>query len=582
MRVRREYRFVLILGLVAMALTSIPYVVGAAMATDERVFGGFVYAIEDCYSYLAKMRQGAEGAWLFHIAYTPEAHPRALFFLFHLLLGKVAAGVDSLLPGGALASRMVLVYHLARWIFGLGLLLTLYRFLAAFTSRRVVRRLAWVMVTFGGGLGWLLVLLGQPEWLGSLPLDFILPEGFTFLVLYAFPHIALGRTLLLCGGLSLLRAWQIELAPVRCTRARPSAINVGRASRPSGPISDQPRSQPIQQAPERPIGWALVTGFLWLAMGLIVPFYVAVAWAVAGASLIVIALRDRRLPWTRVSLACLAGLISTPIVLYSAWRFTSDPVYAAWAAQNQILSPHPLHYLAAYGVPLGLAAFAVRDAWSSKNPTWLALGWVGMAPLLIYLPFNLQRRLVEGVQVPLSLLAAMGLMKIADFEPSSPSLRSKLMIGIMLIILIPTNVLIITGSTMSLRGQPDPIFRDKGELIALDWLSRRVGPSDVVLASYETGNYLPVRVGARAFVGHGPESVHAHRKKAQVARFFNVEDHASTTDNAWRRHLLEEYGVDYVFWGPKEQSLGAFDPNTAAYLQPVYGQGSYSLFEVIE
>ena len=94
----REYGFVLILGIIALIVTSIPYVLGAGLATGDRVYGGFVYAIEDCYSYLAKMRQGAEGAWLFRIAYTPEPHRGALFFPFHLLLGKVAA----LLPGSDL------------------------------------------------------------------------------------------------------------------------------------------------------------------------------------------------------------------------------------------------------------------------------------------------------------------------------------------------------------------------------------------------------------------------------------------------------------------------------------------------
>jgi hypothetical protein len=553
----REYRFVLILGVIALAVTSIPYLLGAAMTTDSRVFGGFVYAIEDCYSYLAKMRQGAEGAWLFHIAYTPEPHPGALFFLFHLLLGKVAAkgGGLSPLPTAPLPSRMVLVYHLARWVFGLGLLLTLYRFLATFTDRRSVRRLAWLMVTFSGGLGWLLVSLGRSNWLGSLPLDFILPEGFTFLVLYAFPHIALGRTLLLWGSLSLLTAWQIEPPSSQRSRssARPDVLRL------------------------RPISWALVTGLLWLVMGLIVPFYVAVAWAVAGASLLVLALRARRLPWGRVSLTAVAGLLSTPVVLYSAWRFTSDPVYATWAAQNQILSPHPYHYLAAYGVPLSLAAFAVRDAWADENPTWLALAWVGVVPLLIYLPFNLQRRLIEGVQVPLSLLAARGLMRVANLRSGTFGLRSKLMIGIVLVALIPTNVMMIAGSTVALRGRPHPIFRDREEIAALDWLSQHAAPPDVVLASYETGNYLPARVRARAFVGHGPESVHASQKRTQVARFFN-----STTDDAWRRYLLREYDVDYVFWGPEERDLGGFDPKMAVYLQLVYAQGGYSLFEVVE
>ena len=185
----REYRFVLALGVLALAVTSVPYVLGAASATDDRLFGGFVYAIEDCYSYLAKMRLGAEGAWLFRFAYTPEPHRGAFFFPLHLLLGKVAASI----PFGDMTSRLVWAYHGARMILGLALLLTVYRFLAVLTEQVAVRRLAWLLVTYGGGLGWLLVVLGQPGWLGSMPLDFILPEGFTFLVLYAFPHIALAR-----------------------------------------------------------------------------------------------------------------------------------------------------------------------------------------------------------------------------------------------------------------------------------------------------------------------------------------------------------------------------------------------------
>ena len=203
--VPREWRFVLAVSALALAITCVPYVVGAALSTPERVFGGFIYGVDDGYSYLAKMRQGAEGAWLFHIVFTPEPHPGALFFPLHILMGKAAA----LLGGTDLTTTMVWVYHACRLLFGLGLLATVYRFLAAFTERVSVRRLAWLMTVFGGGLGWLLLSLGGRYWLGSLPLDFILPEGFTFLVLFGFPHIALARTLLLWGILFLLDAWQV-------------------------------------------------------------------------------------------------------------------------------------------------------------------------------------------------------------------------------------------------------------------------------------------------------------------------------------------------------------------------------------
>jgi hypothetical protein len=536
----REWRFVLVFSVIALVITSIPYGLGAALATEDRVFGGFVYATGDCYSYLAKMRQGAGGAWLFRIAYTPEPHPGALFFPFHLLLGKAAA----LLPGGDLTARMVCVYHGARVIFGLGLLLTVYRLLAAFTERVAVRRLAWLMVTFSGGLGWLLVALGQPGWLGSMPLDFILPEGFTFLVLYSFPHIALARSLLLWGILFLLRAWG--------KRPKSEIPSPHHASRSTG------------------LKWAAMAGLAWLLMGLIVPFYVAVVWAVMGAAWLAMGLRARRVPWHEGLLAGGAVLVSAPVVAYSAWVFTTDPVYATWAAQNRILSPHPWHYLAAYGVPLVLAGFAVREAWQEKGLGWLALAWVAVVPVLVYLPFNLQRRLVEGMQVPLSLLAALG---FASF--GLQGLRSRTMAGVLLVGLSLTNVLLVTGNSLALHGRPAPIYRDAGEVAALDWLDGRVGFDDVVLAAYETGNYLPARVGARAFVGHGPESVRADEKRALVTRFFDA-----ATDDAWRRDLLSEYGVDWVFWGPAERRLGDFNPGQAAWMTPVYDAGGYAIFEV--
>ncbi len=524
---RQEWKWVLTVSAAALLLTSLPYLLGLLLENEQQIFGGFVYAVEDGYSYLAKMRQGAEGAWLFHIAYTPEPHPGALFFPFHLLLGKLAA----LLPVGDLTARLAWTYHAARLLFGLGLLLVVYRFLAALSDERFVRRTAFLLTTFGGGLGWLLVVLGQPGWLGSLPLDLILPEGFTFLVLYAFPHIALARTLLLTGVLWMLGAW--------------SAI---------------PRNSKA----------AVLTGLCWLAMGLIVPFYVAVAWAVTGAMGLALALRRRRMPWREAGLAGLAGLISAPVVVYSAWRFSSDPVYATWSAQNLILSPHPLHYLLAFGVPLLLAAWAVCRAWRDECWGWAALAWVAVVPLLVYLPFNLQRRLVEGVQVPLSLLAAWGLS-------GRRAQGRRLWSAAVFLVLSLTNGLLIGGNCLTMLSRPAPIFRQAGEVAALDWLSGQVEADDVVLSAYETGNYLPARVGARAFVGHGPESVDADEKRALVAEFVSGD-----TSDAWRENLLAEYGVDWLFWGPLERELGDFDPAAALYLERVYRQGEYELFRVVQ
>ncbi len=545
-----EWRWVCMASVVVLLIVSIPYAVAWGCQTPERVFSGFNFIVDDAFSYLAKMRQGAGGAWLFHIAYTPETHSAALFYLFYLLLGKLAV----VLPGADLTARMVWVYHGARVVFGLGLLLTVYRFLAEFTERVAVRRLAWLMVTLGGGLGWLLAAVGQYDWLGSIPLDFYLAEGFAFLALYGFPHIALAQSLLLWGVLFLLRAWG------------PSPRS--KVQSPSHALRFTHYVLRITFHVSRSTFHAATAGICWLVMGLIIPFYVAVAWAVMGAAWLVLGFRERRVLWREGLAAGAAVFVSAPVVAYSAWVFITEPVYATWAAQNRILSPPPLHYLAAYGVPLVLAAFAARDAWREEELGWLALAWVGVTPFLVYLPFNLQRRLVAGVQVPLCLLAAWGGARLWGAG------RRWLVVAL-LATMAATSLVFLAGSGAWMLARPPLVFRDAGEVAALDWLAGQVQPDDVVLTAYDTGNYLPARVGARVFLGHGLETVNAEEKEAQVEQFFDA-----TTDDAWRRQLLARYGVDYVFWGPAERTMGAFNPHLAFYLRPVYEGGDYAVFEV--
>ncbi len=524
---RREWRWVLIVGVVALAITSVPYLFAWSLETPGQMFGGCILLADDCYSYLAKMERAAQGEWLFQIPYTPEPHTRTWLYTFYLLLGKMAA-LTSLSP--------VIVYHAARVIFGLGLLVTVYRFLATFTRHLAIRRLAWLMVTFGGGLGWLLAILGQFNWFGTPPLDFYLPEGFAFLVLYSSPHIALAQSLLLGGILFLLRAWK---------------------------ESDHASRVPA-------LKWAILAGATWLLMGLVIPFYVTVAWAILGAAWSMLGLRKRRLLLAEGMLAGVAVFVSMPIVLYSVWVFSTDPVYKTWGAQNLILSPHPLHYLAAYGVSLLLAAFAAQDAWRDEGTPWLALVWVGVASVLIYVPFNLQRRLLAGVQVPLSLLAGWGATRLWQAN-------RRWLVVLLLVSMIPSTCILTVGSGVWMFARPEPMFRDTAEVTALDWLAGQASLDDVVLTSYESGNYLPVRAATRVFLGHGLETVDADEKERLAARFFDAN-----TDNAWRKQLLASYGVDYVFWGPAEQEMGDFDPRQATYLQLRYDIDGYLLFEVDE
>lgn len=529
-----EWRWVTWVALGVLALTSAPYLVGWAASTPERLFGGFVFAVEDGNSYLAKMRLGARGDWLFHDVYTPEPHEGGLFFLFHLLLGKLAA-----LTGWSL----VLTYHLARLVFGFILLLVTYRFIAAFASLRRVRRLAFLLVALSGGLGWLLVALGAGNWLNSPPLDMYLPEGYTFLAVFGFPHLAAARSLLLGGLLFLLRAFERGQAR-----------------------------------------FALAAGVSWLAMGLIVPFYVVIAGVVIIAYLVARFLPPHPTVATKASwpLAVLAGLVAAPVVLYSLIAFSTNPVFRTWSQQNLILSPHPLHYVMGYLLPALLAVAGAWVVWRKVRHGRLLVAWVVVAPLLVYIPFNLQRRLIEGFQVPLSLLAAYGFyFGLAPVLwrrtggggqkrwPLAPHPTSLFALLVCLSILTP--LMLVFGGTRVALARSEPIFHSASEVAALDWLDAHAPPDALVLSAYETGNYLPARADVRAFLGLGPETVDLPRKRALVAEFYR----SGQPDVLWA------YGVSYVIAGPRERALGNFDLDTAPFLERVYTHGDYTIYRVV-
>ena len=103
-----EWRWLIAASCAVLLLASLPTLYAWRLADADHVFTGFVYNTEDGNSYIAKMRLGARGEWLFHIFYTAEPHQPRLVYPFYLLLGKLA--VSFLFA--------VLVYHLARVLLG--------------------------------------------------------------------------------------------------------------------------------------------------------------------------------------------------------------------------------------------------------------------------------------------------------------------------------------------------------------------------------------------------------------------------------------------------------------------------------
>ncbi len=278
----REWGWAAAFALGVMAFTTVPYLVAAASQNANWRFGGFLLAVEDGNSYLAKMNEGAHGAWLFTLPYSTEPQRGVLVYSFYLLLGRLA-GTDH--------GTQVFVYHAARIVSGAALLLASYLFLAEILPRAKQRRLGLLLVALGGGLGWLLTVLFPSGLLGSLPVDAFSPEAFSYLVLFGFPHLAAARCLFLLG---LVAYWHRR---------------------------------------------GLAAGLAMVGVGLIQPVPVIVMWAVVGVYLVVSwwwQWRNGKLAdWYHdVRGSIVMGVLSAPLLLYTLYIFAADPVLRQWNAQN--------------------------------------------------------------------------------------------------------------------------------------------------------------------------------------------------------------------------------------------------------
>jgi hypothetical protein len=512
---RAEWRW----AAVAVLLT-LPYLIAYSSQGSAWRFSGFLFGVEDGNSYIADMRQGADGAWLFKIPYTTEAQNGALVYLPYMLLGKLAGGA-------AMHDQFVALFHLARFAAGIAMLLAIYRFLACFIESVPLRRWGLAAVALGGGFGWLLALRG------TYPLEFTSPEAFGFLSIFGIPHLAAARALLMFA-----LAWFVT--PLPAAQARRQGVKIG----------------------------AALAG-LWLFQ----PLTVLIAWGVMAAAIALSYLKSRlRRPadggllrdW--ITRASVAVAITIPFILYSALSFAFDPVLRQWSAQNVLPSPPFWQYLLSYSVLLLPALAGALLALRAGDRWLLPVGWALIFPVMIYLPVGVQRRLVEGFWVVPVVLA------LIFVEKKLAGVARRAGLAFAMALLLPASMLFAAWATAHSLSPAAPAFLPAAEVSAFEWLDANAGSNAVVLSDFSAGNALPAYARLVSFIGHGPETLNGGQKQLLVHAVFD-----GTRPEADRLAALRQTGARYVLAGPDEQAqMGAGIPGCKL----VYREGGWEVWEV--
>lgn len=513
-----EWRWVIIISGVLVALTLVPYAWALAsnQSDDGWQFMGMLSNPRDGATYLSKIEQGRDGAWLFELRHTPERHDGAGFNSFYLFLGHAArvTGLSSLV-----------IFHLARVATSFFMYISLYQLGATIWVRLRPRRLFFTLLAVGSGLGWFLLLFDS----NSLAIDMTVPEAFPFYSTYTNPHFPMS-----IACLALIASIYIIVFR-RGFEAAPSVENGG-------------------------LGLMLLS----VLLALIQPMALM---PIGGALMVYLAVRayiTREFPNHELRWASMLLLPAIPFAIYDLAVFRFNDVMRVFNEQNNTPSPPPYLFLFGYGLLLIVAipglVRAVRRF--ERDGDQFMLIWIIVNTVGLYVPFNLQRRLALGLIIPLAYFAVRALEDYWFYKVSE-KLRGAAMITL-IVFLVPTNVFVLGIPLFGAVVNSDSGI-DAGMLVESDyweiiqWLGDHGGKDAVVLAAPNISLWIPGYTEQVVVYGHPFETIHAEKRLEQVEQWYRGQDCDTLFGDTQAFHIR------YIIWGPQEQEIAAEDDDGNTY-----------------
>jgi len=553
----RELAFVAAIVAALLVITALPYVYGIVSSPPEKQFMGVLYDVHDTAQYLSWMRESGQRLFIENKLTSEPNLPRFLNLQWWLI-GRVAR---------VLRLSLIWAYHLFRVVAIVLFVVVSHRFCGSYFSAAIESRptedvdaisagrslrarllpergwqarVATLVLAFGGGIGWIWVVVKQ--FVGELlcPIDVYTIPGNAFFSLMGVPHVAFAATLI------TITVWLGFLAATRAAWR-----------------------------------YTIAAGVMALILGMSHIYDLVTVWAVLAALGLLFVVRDG-FSWGLFGRLTGIVAISLPAPLYYGYLAYLVPVWKEALQQFdnlQTFTPSPIHLLIFLGLPLWMALFTLPDLLRPRRLSpWQVFvrGWLVTSLVLIYLPLKFQIMLLNGIQIPTTLLAVELL-----YERILPWIRKRLRhvsgvrlvrwAGLAFVVLtLPLNLYLFAWRFVDLRRADYPYYLYRDDVAALAWLESHGKPDEVVLASLEVGHYLPGLTGKKAFYSSGVMTLDFVHKRQLVERFFSAD--ASEDE---RRQIVETYGIDYVLHGPSEHEMGGGDPFASEWLELVY-EGAYT------
>jgi hypothetical protein len=257
----------------------------------------------------------------------------------------------------------------------------------------------------------------------------------------------------------------------------------------------------------------------------------------------------------KVAVATIVGAVLP--VLYQFVVFRGSQEFRI-KALTVTAPPDVLSMLISFGPLLILAALSFKR-WRELPALQLLLIWVVAVFALVYAPtsvFSFARKMIEGVQIPLVILAGIGLSEVVA-KIAAVGTR-KVVAGLVLALLAvsPLQYLgwiwnnTIENNASRLQVLMPPLTVSRGDADALKAISARPEQGAVLCLPF-LGSYVPRSTGKFTYAGHWAETLHFNDTKfPKVVRFYRGQ-----MSEAEARAFLQENRIRWVVEGQFERGF---------------------------
>ncbi|HEX8463257.1 MAG TPA: hypothetical protein VF627_01445 [Abditibacterium sp.] len=520
-----ERRLSLFILLAFLALIVVPYLIAPLILPQNSVWGGLLGSADDQNVHLMWARQARDGAFFFRDLFTTESlksGQNPLFFnLLPLLVGWLSrlSGLDVAFP-----------YHALRVALSAWALWQFHLLSLAFTSREDkwsrARILSLALLAFTTGAGFLASLpIGGVFFIDRPDQNFpLMPEAYFLLSAFAYP-----LNIASFGLLALV---------FRCFIEKKAAAMAFFAALSLGNIHTYDALPLIATA----AFWAL---WQW---------------------------KNRDFAAAKIALISIFGALLP--VIYQFLVFQGSEEFRI-KALTPTAAPNLASMLLGFAPLLVLAALGIKK-WRDFPAAKLLLLWIVVTFALIYAPVSFARKMTEGVQIPLVLLAAIGLNELVSrlCNASARRMIAALVLGVLA--LSPGQFFgwIWNNTLENNLSRATKVFMpalalssgDAGALRAINQ-QKEVG---AVLCLPMLGSYVPRATGKFTYAGHWAETLNMEKQKfPRVVRFYSGQ---MSADEA--RAFLRDNGIRWIVEGQFERGIRSdFSMATDLGLQPIFSGG---------